>query len=164
MMLNVLSICLALILGAQGAYVNDNQIEMRKIAAQGRLHRAVAQFAATGRGLSGITEVVMRAVERSMEAIPSIPSLDPQECMKRSVCEAHNQPDRYGVVGLALQLIFPPYLTGESEDAPLISKYQQAARYGRRNDAECGRHFDGCIVSPMEVTQKLLNYIMQQMK
>lgn len=64
MMLGVFSICVALVLQVQSAYVSDNQIEVRKTAAQDRLQKAVANFAATARGLSGITEVVMRAVER----------------------------------------------------------------------------------------------------
>ncbi|XP_022708712.1 uncharacterized protein LOC111271921 isoform X1 [Varroa jacobsoni] len=151
---------------AQLAYsysTNENQVsinQQRRIS-QEKLHRAVSRFAATGRGIAGVTEYVMKAVDRSIDRIPSIPSLDPQECMKRSVCEAHNQPDRYGLLGLTLQLIFPPYLAGEDEDAPMVSKYQQAARYGRRNDAECGRHFDGCIVSPLEVTQKIINYLIR---
>ncbi|OQR68194.1 hypothetical protein BIW11_13060 [Tropilaelaps mercedesae] len=155
---------------------NQLSIHQQRRSSQEKLHRAVSRFAATGRGIAGVTEYVMKAVDRknhpkdelmglldcsSIDRIPSIPSLDPQECMKRSVCEAHNQPDRYGLVGLTLQLIFPPYLAGEEEDAPTISKYQQAARYGRRNDAECGRHFDGCIISPLEVTQKIINYLLR---
>ena len=66
MILNLLTICLALVFGVQGGYIiNDsNQIETRKLATQDHLQKAVVRFAATARGLSGITEVVMRAVER----------------------------------------------------------------------------------------------------
>ncbi|CAN7948222.1 unnamed protein product [Ixodes hexagonus] len=60
-----------------------------------------------GRGLAGLSEFVMTRVDKGLEKFPSIPSLDPQECMKRSVCEAHNQPNKYGLIGLALQLLYP---------------------------------------------------------
>lgn len=60
-----------------------------------------------GSGLAGFSEFVMTRVDKGLEKFPSIPSLDPQECMKRSVCEAHNQPNKYGLIGLALQLLYP---------------------------------------------------------
>lgn len=65
MFLKVFTICLAFVLGAQGGYIvqDSNQIDTAKLA-QDHLQKAVVRFAATARGLSGITEVVMRAVER----------------------------------------------------------------------------------------------------
>ncbi|KAH7972896.1 hypothetical protein HPB52_018510 [Rhipicephalus sanguineus] len=62
---------------------------------------------ALGNGLAGLSEFVMTRVDKGLEKFPSVPSLDPQECMKRSVCEAHNQPNKYGLLGLALQLLYP---------------------------------------------------------
>ena len=46
-------------------------------------------------------------IEKSVDDLPSFPRLDAQECMKRCICEAHNQPKKYGVMGLVLQLFFP---------------------------------------------------------
>ena len=58
-------------------------------------------------GLVGVSESVMGWVEKSVDDLPSFPRLDGQECLKRCICEAHNQPKKYGVVGLVLQLFFP---------------------------------------------------------
>lgn len=58
-------------------------------------------------GLVGVSESIMGWVEKSVDDLPSFPRLDAQECMKRSICEAHNQPKKYGAVGLFLQLFFP---------------------------------------------------------
>lgn len=57
--------------------------------------------------LVGVSESLMGWVERSVDDLPSIPRLDAQECMKRCICEAHNQPKKYGAVGLVIQLFFP---------------------------------------------------------
>lgn len=54
---------------AQLAYsysTNENQVsinQQRRIS-QEKLHRAVSRFAATGRGIAGVTEYVMKAVDR----------------------------------------------------------------------------------------------------
>ncbi|GIY90598.1 hypothetical protein CDAR_562751 [Caerostris darwini] len=58
-------------------------------------------------GLHGASEYLMSLVENSLEDLPSLPRLEAQECVKRSVCEAHSQPKKYGLMGLVLQLLFP---------------------------------------------------------
>ncbi|KAH9383544.1 uncharacterized protein LOC144149219 [Haemaphysalis longicornis] len=113
-----------------------------------------------GSGLAGFSEFVMTRVDKGLEKFPSIPSLDPQECMKRSVCEAHNQPNKYGLIGLALQLLYPPY-SAPDEPTTVVSKYQLAARYGRQEDADCSRQYDGCIVSPLEIIQTIVSYFLR---
>lgn len=50
---------------------------------------------------------LMGYIERSVEHLPSFPRLHPQECVKRSICEAHNKPDKYGAIGFMLRLLFP---------------------------------------------------------
>lgn len=50
---------------------------------------------------------MMSWIERSVEQLPSFPALHPQECVKRSVCEAHLMPHRYGALGFALRFLFP---------------------------------------------------------
>ncbi len=57
--------------------------------------------------LVGVSESIMGYVEKTVDDFPSFPRLDAQECMKRSICEAHNQPKKYGLIGLVLQLFFP---------------------------------------------------------
>ncbi|KAK8774373.1 hypothetical protein V5799_011087 [Amblyomma americanum] len=111
-------------------------------------------------GLAGLSEFVMTRVDKGLEKFPSIPSLDPQECMKRSVCEAHNQPNKYGLIGLLLQLLYPPY-SAPDEPTTVVSKYQLAARYGRQEDADCSRQYDGCIVSPLEMIQTIVGYFLR---
>ena len=57
--------------------------------------------------LVGVSESIMGWVEKSVDDLPNFPRLDAQECMKRCICEAHNQPKKYGLTGLVLQLFFP---------------------------------------------------------
>lgn len=60
-----------------------------------------------GGGLHGRVETVMGWIERSIEHLPNFPRLHPQECVKRSICEAHNEPAKYGAIGFTLRLLFP---------------------------------------------------------
>lgn len=57
--------------------------------------------------LQGPVDSVMSWIERSVEHLPNFPHLHPQECVKRSICEAHNRPDRFGMIGLMVRLLFP---------------------------------------------------------
>ncbi|KAG8191318.1 hypothetical protein JTE90_006068 [Oedothorax gibbosus] len=117
--------------------------------------RSVRQSFLAG-GLSGASEYVMSLVENSLEDLPSLPRLEAQECVKRSVCEAHNQPKKYGLIGLVLQLLFPPYTKNE-DPTNTISKYQLAARYGRQSNANCGIQYDGCMLNLLDIVQALVN-------
>ncbi|RWS25648.1 DM4/DM12 domain containing protein-like protein [Leptotrombidium deliense] len=109
-------------------------------------------------GLVGISESIMSFVEKSVDDLPSFPRLDAQECVKRCICEAHNQPKKYGVVGLMLQLFFPPY-TETDEPSRIVSKYQLAARYGRQDNANCAAQYDGCMVNFLDLIQGIINLI-----
>jgi len=111
------------------------------------------------RGLVGVSESIMGWVERSVDDLPSFPRLDAQECMKRSVCEAHNQPKKYGALGLALQLFFPPYTETDESKVRVVSKYQLAARYGRQDNANCSSQYDGCMVNILDIVQALINLV-----
>ncbi|KAH9406089.1 hypothetical protein TYRP_013689 [Tyrophagus putrescentiae] len=108
--------------------------------------------------LVGVSESLMGWVERSVDDLPSIPRLDAQECMKRCICEAHNQPKKYGAVGLAIQLFFPPYLDSE-DTTKVVSKYQLAARYGRGENANCSAQYDDCMVNVLDVLQGAIDMI-----
>lgn len=58
-------------------------------------------------GLQSRVESIMGWIERSVEHLPNFPRLHPQECVKRSICEAHNDPEKYGAIGFLLRLFFP---------------------------------------------------------
>ncbi|GIX92921.1 hypothetical protein CEXT_451921 [Caerostris extrusa] len=107
-------------------------------------------------GLHGASEYLMSLVENSLEDLPSLPRLEAQECVKRSVCEAHSQPKKYGLMGLVLQLLFPPYTKTEDPNN-VVSKYQLAARYGRQSNANCGVQYDGCMLNLLDIVQALVN-------
>lgn len=57
--------------------------------------------------LQGRVDSIMSWIERSVEHLPNFPHLHPQECVKRSICEAHNEPTKYGAIGFILRLLFP---------------------------------------------------------
>ncbi|XP_015907748.1 uncharacterized protein [Parasteatoda tepidariorum] len=107
-------------------------------------------------GLNSVSEYMMSLVENKLEDWPSLPRLEAQECMKRSVCEAHNQPKKYGLIGLVLQLLFPPYKNAE-DPSNVVSKYQLAARYGRQSNANCGVQYDGCMLNLLDIIQAFVN-------
>ncbi|CAL1300963.1 unnamed protein product [Larinioides sclopetarius] len=94
-------------------------------------------------GLNSASEYLMSLVENSLEDLPSLPRLEAQECMKRSVCEAHSQPKK-------------PYTKAEDPNN-VVSKYQLAARYGRQSNANCGVQYDGCMLNLLDIAQALVN-------
>lgn len=53
-----------------------------------------------------------------------------------------------------------PY-SAPDEPTTVVSKYQLAARYGRQEDADCSRQYDGCIVSPLEIIQTVVTYFLR---
>lgn len=65
-------------------------------------HSAASRFSLQAR-----VDSVMGWIERSVEHLPNFPRLHPQECVKRSICEAHNKPHDYGAIGFMLRLLFP---------------------------------------------------------
>ncbi|XP_037278166.2 uncharacterized protein LOC119171455 isoform X1 [Rhipicephalus microplus] len=90
-----------------------------------------------------------------------VPRMDAQECLKRTICEAHNKPGRYGIIGIALQLFFPPFRPGDAEGMP-SSPLQLAARYGREPTADCGRQYDGCFLDPLQTLQAAVDYFLRR--
>ncbi|XP_070377242.1 uncharacterized protein [Dermacentor albipictus] len=90
-----------------------------------------------------------------------VPRMDAQECLKRTVCEAHNKPGRYGLLGIALQFFFPPFRPGDADDTRM-SPLQLAARYGRDPSADCGRQYDGCFVDPLQALQAAVDHFLRR--
>ncbi|XP_054927627.1 uncharacterized protein [Dermacentor andersoni] len=90
-----------------------------------------------------------------------VPRMDAQECLKRTVCEAHNKPGRYGLLGIALQFFFPPFRPGDADDTRM-SPLQLAARYGRDPRADCGRQYDGCFVDPLQALQAAVDHFLRR--
>lgn len=130
-------------------------------------------------GLSGLqnrVDSLMGWLERSTENLPNFPRLHPQECFKRSICEAHNEPSKYGALGMTLTLLFPATNGSAAEtdnmEFKVINKYRHAASYGlqRRLEAAngtltgpqlaCKDKYDDCLVSLLEVGQKLLDFFL----
>ncbi|KAG0410413.1 hypothetical protein HPB47_012470 [Ixodes persulcatus] len=92
-----------------------------------------------------------------------VPRMDAQECLKRTICEAHNRPGRYGIVGVALQLIFPPFKPGAEETAQM-TPLQLAAKYGRGSGADCGRQYDGCFLDVLQTMQGVVDYAIRRQR
>lgn len=94
------TLCPAMASGYDTVYARDKGVEGFLIGAVQSLleksHRAILDMAAKVPNL--------------------VPRMDAQECLKRTICEAHNKPGRYGLMGVGLQLFFPyvydisPYL------------------------------------------------------
>lgn len=92
-----------------------------------------------------------------------VPRMDAQECLKRTVCEAHNKPARYGLLGVALQFFFPPFRPGDAEGTRM-SPLQLAARYGREPSADCGRQYDGCFLDLLQTLQGAVDYFLRRQR
>jgi len=132
-------------------------------------------------GLQMGVEHVMGWLERSMEHLPSFPRLHPQECLKRSICEAHNDPDRHGGLGLMVRLLFPAGGLAHEEqpsgrqgatandsttlEYKVINKYRHAAGFGlsRRLDNNgtgspnvCKDKYEDCLVSLLDLANGLV--------
>lgn len=90
-----------------------------------------------------------------------VPRMDAQECLKRTVCEAHNKPGRYGLLGIAIQFFFPPFRPGDAEGTRM-SPLQLAARYGRDPSADCGRQYDGCFLDTLQTLQAAVDYLLRR--
>lgn len=124
--------------------------------------------------LQGRVESVMGWVERSIEHLPNFPRLHPQECVKRSICEAHNDPNKYGAVGFMLRLLFPANNSSSSDgmdntEYKVINKYKHAASFGfnKRLDengtssAVCKDKYEDCLVSLLDVAQNLIDLFLK---
>ncbi|XP_077537693.1 uncharacterized protein LOC144149856 [Haemaphysalis longicornis] len=92
-----------------------------------------------------------------------VPRMDAQECLKRTVCEAHNKPGRYGLLGITLQFFFPPFRPGDAEGTRM-SPLQLAARYGREPSADCGRQYDGCFLDLLQTLQGAVDYFLRRQR
>lgn len=139
---------------------------------------SLAQGGATSGGLQSRVEYVMGWLERSIEHLPNFPRLHPQECVKRSICEAHHEPTKYGAIGLTLRLLFPATnssIGGDETDTmeyKVINKYRHAAGYGqsRRLDSAngtslggtCKDKYEDCLVSLLDLGQNLVDFFLRQ--
>ncbi|XP_064485622.1 uncharacterized protein LOC135398124 [Ornithodoros turicata] len=126
----------------------EHQMALRKFSVNGFLRQS--------------HEMLLKLVS----SVPTLlPRLDAQECLKRTICEAHNKPRQYGMLGQALQIAFPALQSwpGVEENSP-ISPLQLAARYGRDPNADCGRHYDGCLLDILDTLQVLVDYFVVRKK
>lgn len=144
------------------------EFNMRSLTGGGGAgNNIVARF-----GLQGRVESMMGWVERSIEHLPNFPRLHPQECVKRSICEAHNEPDKYGAIGFTLRLLFPASnLTStdrmDDMEYKVINKYRYAAGYGLTHRVDvnngtgsttaCKDKYEDCLVSLLDVARNLVD-------
>uniref|UniRef100_T1IT89 3-hydroxyisobutyryl-CoA hydrolase, mitochondrial n=1 Tax=Strigamia maritima TaxID=126957 RepID=T1IT89_STRMM len=112
----------------------------------------------SGRSMDGISSFMTNGLSDMLYTLADNPfsgfgiGLDPDECVKRSICEAHNHPSRYGWLAFPFQLFFPPYSGNQRDDDPsYLSKYQLAARYGKSDNANCGLQYRGCMFNPLNM-------------
>jgi hypothetical protein len=56
--------------------------------------------------LQTLIDFVMSFVDNLLDKMPEYAGLDPQECIQRSVCEAHKHQHRFGVIGRFVRFLF----------------------------------------------------------
>ncbi|CAL8091138.1 unnamed protein product [Orchesella dallaii] len=66
--------------------------------------------------------------------------LNPDECLQKSICDAHRHPKKYGLFALPFQIFFPPPALGK--ETSRSSKYQLAAQTGEYTKAECWARYN----------------------
>lgn len=81
--------------------------QMQQQQQQRRRNGAIAAPLTQTLNINARVESVMSWIERSVDHLPNFPRLHPQECVKRSICEAHNAPNKYGAIGFMLRVMFP---------------------------------------------------------
>lgn len=125
--------------------------------------------------LHGQLDSVMGWIERSVEHLPNFPRLHPQECVKRTICEAHNEPSKYGGLGFVLRLLFPASNHTSTDrmdnmEYKVINKYRHAAGFGASRRLEsngtgtpgaCKEKYEDCLVSLLDVSQNLLDIFLK---
>lgn len=102
---------IALLLPGDQAAASPSREQIRRAGSTGGAATAAAEQAQSllsrFNPLQGRVDSIMSWIERSVEHLPNFPHLHPQECVKRSICEAHNEPTKYGAIGFILRLLFP---------------------------------------------------------
>lgn len=103
---------IALLLPGDQAAASPSREQIRRAGSTGGAATAAAAEQAQSllsrfNPLQGRVDSIMSWIERSVEHLPNFPHLHPQECVKRSICEAHNEPTKYGAIGFILRLLFP---------------------------------------------------------
>lgn len=124
--------------------------------------------------IQGRVDSFMGWIERSVEHLPNFPRLHPQECVKRSICEAHNEPERYGAIGFFLRLLFPATNLSitdrmDNMEFKVINKYRHAASFGLNkrvdnNDtgsSACQEKYEDCLVSLLDVARNLMDIFLK---
>lgn len=107
---------------------------------------------------NGFSDILYTLADNPFNGLPGI---DPEECVKRCICEAHNGPSKYGWLAVPFQLFFPPYSGNQRDDDPSkMSKFQLAARYGKSDNANCGLQYHGCMFNPLDIIQTIMNWFL----
>jgi len=96
-------------------------------------------------GEGGIAEYIVSFIENSLD---NLPNTNGEDCVKRSICEAHDEPQKYGFLALPFQIFFPPMDINDEYSG--MSKYYKAALYGRSDTADCSTRYRGCLFNILD--------------
>lgn len=79
-----------------------------------------------------------------------------QDCMKRSICEAHENVVEFGLAGLALRGAFsmPDYNEDDRMDKDTSGR-------SRRSAMTCAEKYPRCVVSPLDLYKETLEYFFE---
>lgn len=83
-----------------------------------------------------------------------------QDCLSRSVCEAHENVLDFGLAGMALRGV---YSIEENGLLGATSKMtRKAASNGQNPNVKCEDIYSRCMVSPLEMYKKILTYFLDE--
>uniref|UniRef100_T1J344 Uncharacterized protein n=1 Tax=Strigamia maritima TaxID=126957 RepID=T1J344_STRMM len=146
LLIGLTTIVLPLLLGIQGLILEENN----QITSSRSIMENFSFFM-----MNGFSDLLYTLADNPLKGFPG---LDPDECVKRSICEAHNHPDRYGWLAFPFQLFFPPYSGHQrDDDSEYFSQYRLAARYGKSDNADCARQYWGCMFNPLLIIQTIVD-------
>ncbi|XP_054169296.1 uncharacterized protein LOC128966471 [Oppia nitens] len=109
--------------------------------------------------LQSLVELLMSFVDQLIDDIPEYPGLDPQECIKRCICETHKHRNQFGLIGRVVRFLFRPY--NESiRNLKVKSKYRLAANYGIKEESiECQNRYNKCELNFVHLIHNVINFL-----
>ncbi len=57
--------------------------------------------------LENISEVLIDSIENIIESLPYFPRKKVQQCIKWCICDVHNMPKKYGLIGIIFRALTP---------------------------------------------------------
>ncbi|CAL8091136.1 unnamed protein product [Orchesella dallaii] len=83
--------------------------------------------------------------------------LEPEKCLKKTICEAHRSPQnkRYGMLAVPFQMFYPSL--AQSDDQSRATSYQEAAYDGKYSKTKCEKKYN-CFFDVLELGRYLLDW------